>query len=145
MAELDPKTHEQIKTYCERGDSLVELEEYEDAIDQYEKAFDLIPEPKTDWDTATWVLTALGETRVFMEDWQNALAVLQQAMHCPDAIGNPFLHFLLGKTQFELGNMDRAADELTRAYMGSGMDLLGDEDEDPKYLAFLRTKIKIAE
>jgi hypothetical protein len=65
---------------------------------------------------------------------------LANSMHCPDAIGNPFLHLRLGQCQWELGNLDRAADELTRAYMGAGDEIF--ESEDPKYLSFLKTKLK---
>jgi hypothetical protein len=38
----------------------------------------------------------------------------------------------------ELGDHDRAADELMRAYMGGGPDIF--DEDDPKYLAFLRTR-----
>ena len=56
-------------------------------------------------------------------------------MRCPDAIGNPFIHLRLGQTQFELGNKDRAADELMRAYMGAGAEIF--VGEAPKYLQYL--------
>lgn len=62
-------------------------------------------------------------------------------MHCPGAIGNPFVHLRLGQAQFELGDMTRAADELARAYMGAGDEIF--EEQDPKYLAFLKTKIQV--
>ncbi|MGB7380321.1 MAG: hypothetical protein WA959_27700 [Rivularia sp. (in: cyanobacteria)] len=39
-------------------------------------------------------------------------------MHCPGAVGNPFIHLILRQAQFELGNFDRAKDNLARAYMG---------------------------
>jgi hypothetical protein len=58
-------------------------------------------------------------------------------MRCPEAIGNPFIHLRLGQTQFELGNKDRAADELMRAYMGAGAEIFA--EEAPKYLEFLGT------
>ena len=61
-------------------------------------------------------------------------------MHCPGAIGNPFIHMRLGQSQFELGNMDRAADELARAYLQEGLAIF--EDEDPKYVAFIKSKLK---
>src|SRR5262249_9180277 len=63
---------------------------------------------------------------------------LSNAMHCPGAIGNPFLHLRLGQCQFELGALDRAADELMRAYMGAGADIF--KDQDPKYLKFLQSR-----
>ena len=61
------------------------------------------------------------------------------AVHCPDAIGNPFLHLRLGQCQFELDSLDRAADELARAYLGAGSDIFEGAD---KYFAFLKTRLK---
>ena len=63
------------------------------------------------------------------------------AIQCPTGLGNPYIHFRLGQTYFENGIMDKAADELTRAYMGAGLEIF--MEDDPKYLAFLETKIKI--
>jgi hypothetical protein len=60
-------------------------------------------------------------------------------MHCPGAIGNPFLHLRLGQCQLELGDRKRAADELTRAYAIEGKDIFANEDR--KYFAFLKTVI----
>ena len=65
---------------------------------------------------------------------------VSMAMHCPGAIGNPFLHLRLGQCQFELGNLDRAADELARAYMGTGIEIF--EDEEGKYFEFLKTRLQ---
>ena len=36
--------------------------------------------------------------------------------------GNPFLRLRLGQVQVELGALDEAADNLTRAYMGGGRE-----------------------
>ncbi len=52
---------------------------------------------------------------------------------------NPAVHLRLGEVYFELENFEKAADELARAYMAEGKDVF--EDEDPKYFAFLATKI----
>lgn len=61
-------------------------------------------------------------------------------MHCPNAIGNPFLHLRLGQCQFELEALDRAADELMRAYMGGGAEVF--QDQEPKYMRFSQSKAK---
>ena len=78
-----------------------------------------------------------GDTEFLRGSHEAAREALSHAMHCPDAIGNPFLHLRPGQAQFELGNFERAADELIRAYA------LGEEEmwagEDPKYLDFLAT------
>jgi hypothetical protein len=65
---------------------------------------------------------------------------LSLAMHCPDAIGNPFLHLRLGQCQYELGNLDQAADELARAYMGGGEEIF--EEDEREYFTFLKTRLK---
>lgn len=141
MKELDHKTHSAIAQLSQKGDSYAENGDYPRALAAYWQAFDLIPEPKTDWEATTWVLAAIGDANFLGNDFQAGLDNLSNAMHCPGAIGNPFLHLRLGQCQFELGNLDRAADELTRAYAVAGEEIF--EEDDPKYFAFLKTRIEI--
>ena len=61
-------------------------------------------------------------------------------MSCPGAVGNPFLHLRLGQIEFELGNAEASANELTRAFAIEGSGIF--DDEDPKYFAFLKTQIR---
>jgi tetratricopeptide (TPR) repeat protein len=140
MKEIDDKTHAEITRLSKSGDDFAENGDYPKALADYWKAFDLIPEPKTDWDAATWVLAAIGDANFLGKDFQAGVDNLSNAMHCPGAIGNPFLHMRLGQCQFEVGNLDRAADELTRAYALQGDEIF--EEDDPKYLAFLKTRIE---
>src|SRR5262245_46971061 len=139
MAELSDEVHDRIQTYCKNGDALAEKEQYPAALEQYWAAWDLLPVPKTDWEAATWILAAVGEANFFGADYVAGRDNLSMAMRCPDGLGNPFLHLRLGQCQFELGNLDRAADELARAYMGAGADIFEGED---KYFAFLKTRLQ---
>ncbi|MGI2035149.1 tetratricopeptide repeat protein [Rhizobium panacihumi] len=138
--ELDDELHARIVALSEAGDALAENEDYEAALDKYWDAFDLLPEPKTDWGAGTWLLTAIGDANFFQGDFAAGHENLTTAMYYPDAIGNPFIHLRLGQCQFEIGNLDRAADELLRAYMAEGAEIFA--DDDPKYLAFLGTRAK---
>ena len=141
MAELSDANYAKIKALCAEGDDLGDLENYDAALEKYWAAFDLIPEPKEDWEAATWVLVAIGDANYLLQSWEAGAENLASAMHCPGAIGNPFIHLRLGQCQFELGNLDRAADELTRAY-----GIAGDEifyQENPKYMEFLKTRITL--
>lgn len=54
-------------------------------------------------------------------------------LHCPGAIGNPSIHMRLGQVEFELGNLERVAEELARAYLQQGQNVSA--SEDPKYRA----------
>lgn len=141
MADLHDELHSKIVAHSEAGDALADEGKYPQALAEYWKAFDLIPEPKTDWNASTWVLAAIGDANFSGGDFKAGVDNLSNVMHCPDAIGNAFLHLRLGQCQFEVGNLDRAADELTRAYALEGEELFA--EDDPKYLAFLKTRIEI--
>lgn len=136
MAELSDELHGRIQALCQKGDTYAKKGQYPAALKQYWAAWDLLPEPQTDWEAATWILAAIGDANFLAGDYVAGRDNLSMAMHCPDAIGNPFLHLRLGQCQYELGNLDRAADELARAYMGAGADIFEGAD---KYFAFLKT------
>jgi tetratricopeptide (TPR) repeat protein len=139
MAELDELTHRRVKALCAKGDRLAEEMQFAEALTTYWSAWDLLPEPKTDWNAATWILAAIGDANFLSGDYVAGRDNLSMAMHCPDAIGNPFFHLRLGQCQFEVGDLDRAADELARAYMAAGSEIFEDE---PKYFEFLKTRLK---
>ena len=137
---LSDEVHGQIKTLCSTGDALAKAEKFPAALKFYWQAYDLLPEPKTDWEAATWILAAIGDANFLSGDYQAGRDNLTTAMHGPDAIGNPFFHLRLGQCQYELGNQDRAADELARAFLLEGEALFA--EEDPKYLEFVKTQLK---
>ena len=135
---LDDKLHRQITALCDQGNALQEQGELEEAFDAFNAAYALIPSPKENWNATLWVAAALGDV-AFEAGWYPlARDILQDAMYCPGAIGNPFLHLRLGQTLLELRELDRAADELIRAYALEGPELF--KPEKPKYLVFLSTR-----
>jgi hypothetical protein len=136
--ELPSQVHEDIQHLCAKGDELAASGQYEKAIADYNRAWQLVPEPKTHWNASTWILAAIGDAAFLAGFKASALEALEYAMHCPDAIGNPFLHLRLGQVLFDLNQMERAADELMRAYMGGGQDIFAGEDQ--RYLAFLSSR-----
>jgi len=133
--QLDDDLHARIVALFQEGEAYADEENYNAALERYQAAMLLLPLPFEDWEASTLILTAIADAHFFMGDFERARTALQDAMHCPGAIGNPYLHLRLGETQFELGNTDRAKDELARAYMGGGPEVF--EDDDPKYLRFI--------
>lgn len=129
---------EDIDALAEKGNERMDAEDYLGAVEFFDLAWTMLPEPKTQWPQATWLLASIGDAHVLRGDYETAHAALTTCMHCPEAIGNPFIHLRLGQAQFELGNEPRAADELMRAYMGAGPEIFA--DEDPKYIEFLASK-----
>jgi hypothetical protein len=62
---------------------------------------------------------AIGDLYFMAGKFEKSFGAFEDAVRCPGGLGNAFIHLRLGECCFELGQPDRAADELTRAYMGS--------------------------
>ena len=137
---LSTVVHRTITQLSEAGDALAEKGQYREAIAKYEEALALIPAPKTDWEAATWLYTAIGDAHFLAGRFGPARDALAQAMRSPGAVGNPFIHLRLGQAQLELGDEARAADNLARAYLQEGVSIF--EGADPKYLAFIKSKLR---
>lgn len=137
--ELPREIYKKITSLSAQGDELTENANYAAALRKYWDAFDLLPEPKDQWEAATWLLASIGDANFFGGDYEAGRDNLSFAMRCPDAIGNAFLHLRPGQCHFELGDLDRAAEELTRAFMAEGKQIF--ENDDPKYLVFVKSKL----
>lgn len=129
---------DQVEQVCERGNQLLEDGQPDEAVQTYDQAWDLLPTPRFSRPEATWILASIGDVQMQRGDYATAHEALSACMHCPGAIGNPFIHLRLGQAQLELGNTDWAADELMRAYMGGGPEIFAMEDE--RYLDFLASR-----
>ena len=55
MTELDSHLHTRISRFCEIGDTLAEDGKYSDAVVSYQYAWNLLPDPKENWEAATWI------------------------------------------------------------------------------------------
>jgi tetratricopeptide (TPR) repeat protein len=138
--ELSDDVFTRITELCEEGNDLAEQEAFTEALGMFQQAWELLPEPAVQWEAATWILAAIGDVYFLSGDYAAAHEKLTMAMQAPGAVGNPFLHLRLGQVQFELGNEQRAADELARAYLKEGKTLF--DGEDPKYLDFIKGKLR---
>lgn len=127
---------EKIDRWCQLGQKYEDKKNFDRSLEKYLEALDLIPEPITDWEASTWILTAIGDIYFLFKDYPKSRQFLQDAMHCPNAIGNPFIHLRLGQVQYELEDFARAKDELARALILGGSEIF--EEEDPKYLQWIR-------
>jgi tetratricopeptide (TPR) repeat protein len=140
MKELNDSIYSRILDLSQQGNDLVNAGDNLAALRKYHEAWRLLPEPKEDWDAATWLLSAIGDTHFLSSDYQNAVAALTNAIACPNGLGNPFIHLRLGQSHFEMGNTSKAADELARAYMVGGRELF--EKVEQKYFVFLKSILK---
>lgn len=132
---------EQIADLCREGDALASAGRPDDARQKYIAALKLLPGESRQWEAATWIYVALGDVHFRSQDVDKAFKCFYNAVQCPKGLGNPYIHLRLGQLYFEQNNFDKAADELTRAYMGGGIDIF--MEDDPKYLAFLESILSL--
>lgn len=137
MSELDDALHAQITELSQDGNLLFDDGDLKGAVAKFDAAWALLPEPKNQWEAALWLLAAKGDVHFARQQYSEVVDVLMRAAMCPDGMENPFIHLRLGQAYFELGDQMRASNELTMAYMAAGADIF--EDEDPKYLDYLKT------
>jgi tetratricopeptide (TPR) repeat protein len=141
--ELDEATHARLTSICTEGNVLAEAGDLDGALKMYQRALEIVPEPIHQWEATTWLFTALGDVLFLQRRYAQARDFLAEAMHCPGAIGNPFIHLRLGQTQYELQEHDRAKDELARAYLVGGDEVYA--GQDPKYLLYIKEILRPAD
>lgn len=127
--DLDDQVYNRIVDLCNKGNRFVENTQIEQAIERYMEALDLVPLPKENWETSTWIYTALGDTYYVNSEYELAKNYLYHALNCPDGISNPFILLRLGQSLFECGEISKAKEYLLRAYMLDGYKIFYNEDD----------------
>jgi len=138
--ELADDIYDRIVALSVEGDTFAENGEYNAALDQYQQALDLLPNPKLDWSAATWLYTAIGDAHFNLEDLHAAMDAYQQALKAPDGIGNPYIWFCIGQVYYAWKELDRAKEHFMRAYMLDGEDIF--DGQPPEYFELLRNELK---
>jgi tetratricopeptide (TPR) repeat protein len=133
---MDDARRERIIELCAEGDQLAKQRELLSALLKFREAMALIPRPVEEHDLSLQVLTSLGDICFQLGRFSEGKYALQGAVRSSGGLGQPLVHLRLGQCELELGNLERAADELARAYKGGGEELFA--SENPKYLEFVQ-------
>ncbi|MGG3193164.1 tetratricopeptide repeat protein [Priestia aryabhattai] len=127
--EMNKQLHQQIVKLCEEGDQFAELKQMSEAIASYQRALELVPEPKEKWSAATWIYGTLGDTYFLIKNYEDAIRSLEYALRCPDGNENPFLLLRLGESFYELGEFEKAKAYLYKAYQIEDYKIFFQEDD----------------
>ncbi|MGB0524536.1 MAG: tetratricopeptide repeat protein [Flammeovirgaceae bacterium] len=141
MEELDTHTYNKIQYLCRAGDEFADKEDYQSALRKYNEALELLPIPKTKWEAGTWIMAAIADIQFLSKNFEEARQILSLTLSSfPNALENPFFHLRYGQSLYELKNVKLAAHYLCGAFAMEGKKIF--QDEHPKYLNFLKTKIE---
>ena len=133
VMELSDELYAEITKHSDIGEHYFEDGKYRKALEEYKKAFELIPEPKTDWEASVWTLAAIGDSHYMLREFVSALKIFEQLMNEYHEENNPFARVRYGECLYETGNT-----EASREHLQAAFDMEGEEifDND-KYLKFI--------
>lgn len=138
MDPLPKEISDIVDTLCRQGDRFAEMEQYDDALEKYSQAWNLLPQPPQQWPAATWILMSAGDAHFRLGEFSDAIELFEDALNFPGGDGHPYLILRFGQCLMELGQLDQAAEVLEQAYRDGGDPLF--HDEDPKYLGLVKTR-----
>ena len=138
--ELSDEVYDKITALSEKGDEYAEKEQFTSALKQYEEALNLLPEPKTDWEAATWLYTAIGDVHYNKQELDQAMSAYQKALMSPDGTGNPYIWFSIGQIFFEEENFEKAKTHFMSAYLLDGEEIF--EGENPEYFGLINEEVQ---
>lgn len=139
--ELDEATYKRITDLSESGNQYMDSGEWDKAIDQFDQALQLVPEPKAIWEASEWLYASIGDAYFNKAQFEESRDAFLDAINCSDGDVNPFISLRLGESYFELGVLDLAKEHLLRAFATEGREIFS--EEPPKYLDFLEESIDL--
>ncbi len=116
--------HDEIEEYCEQGNDLFDEEDFQGAMTLWKKAFDLLADPDEEWEQAVWLKVSIGDSYYMLDEYQQSLDSMLDALNYPEALDNPFIHFRAGQCHYQLGDKEHSKNALLKAYMLVGKKFL---------------------
>lgn len=137
---LDVALQAQVTQLLRHGHEHARRRAYSAAVDCYDQALSLLPQPVDRWKAALGLQVARADALFRAGRFQEVRETLRGAIESTRAIGNPFIHLRLGQALLECGERYEAANWLAGAYLSGGRDLFA--ADDPKYLQFVEAVLR---
>lgn len=132
-ADLPDQLHEEITRIFDEGDQHEDNDDHAAAQKCFTRAITLLPTPRTQWDAALLLYTALADTLLAQEQFDDAETSLQIALQCPEGTGNGYIWLRLGDAQRGQENTAAALESYTSAFMLEGEQVFIDTDNQDQY------------
>ena len=127
--QLDGAVYTAISDLADQGNIAMDQGQYQEAILLWEEALHYLPEPVTQWQAAFWLYASMAEGYYQLEDFEQAIAMLNLALECAEAKENPYPYYMMGKSYWRL-NQEQAAEYLLKAYDLDGEGIFAADSVD---------------
>lgn len=134
---LPEELYEQIVSLCKQGDA---EEEVEKALELYNRAFDLLPEPKEKWPITNNIYAGMGDLYQKKGEYKEAFQYYLDAYE-NEGFMAPYILINLGVCYYEFGDLERAKDYFIQTYMLAGEEIF--HYLDYKYFAVIQEMVGI--
>lgn len=138
--ELPDDIYARVVALSDEGNDFFDADQPTEAMAKWQAALALLPQPRTNWEAATWLYASIGDACLQMNQPQDARDALLDALNCPDGMANPFIHFRLGQATARLSGMDAAVEHFLKAYMLDGEDIFHADPDGAEPLDALRQR-----
>lgn len=126
---ITKKLKNKIDEKCEEGDlCIIDFFDYKQAIVKYNEALLLIPDPKEEYDTTTWIYTAIGDAFYLDDDFTKAKEYFELAYTLPQG-ENAFVNLRIGQCNHKEDNLELAQQYLLKAYELGGTEAFEEYDD----------------
>jgi tetratricopeptide (TPR) repeat protein len=140
MTELPKNIQNTLDSLSEQGNNLCDASKFDDAIQKWRAAMELLPEPCVDWEAYTWLSASIGDAQYQLGQIDAAQQSFYDALNGPDGPENPFIHYRLGQCLIKLGEENHGIQCLLEAYMLDGEDIFSVDAEGISCLQKLRDR-----
>ena len=104
--ELDDNIYKQILNLCNNGKFKLKIGKNNEAIENYKKALELVPEPKDNWKASFWIYESIGDAYFYDFLYKECLEWMMKAFALPDGPLGISMRTYLNEEMIELFGMD---------------------------------------
>lgn len=104
ITKINDEINANIQEFCNVGDKYSSKRVFTKAIEYYNKALLLVPEPKENYEATTWIYTAIGDSNYLSKNYAEALDNFNAAYKSYGGVSNPFILLRLGQCYHNLDN-----------------------------------------
>jgi len=138
MMKLSENIQDRLDDLSVQGNELCDASKFDEAIQKWRGAMELLPEPRTDWEAYTWLSASIGDAQYHLGQFDAARDSFYDALNGSGGVANPFIYYRLGQSLVRLGDESRGLKNLLKAYMLDGEQIFFADDDGEEYLKKLQ-------